>query len=167
MGALKSMVQQKMLTPVDQSDWATLVLFVRKLNGKIRVVYVGDYKSTVNPEIRESEYPLPTVKEALATLNGEFFSQVDLKDAYKQLRVDEETSKILTISTPGGLFNVNRLLDGIATAPRIFQKFMTKLSGIPGIQIYLDNVKIQEKNLEEHNQGLSEVLRRLQQSKSE
>lgn len=102
----------------------------------------------------------------MATLNGgEFFSQVDLKDAYKQLRVDEETSKILTISTPGGLFNVNRLLDGIAAAPRIFQKFMTtKLSGISGIQIYLDNVKIQGKNLEEHNQRLSEVLRRLQQS---
>jgi len=103
------MVQQKKLTPVNQSDWATPVLFVRKPNGKIRVV--GDYKSTVNPEIRESEYLLPMVEEALATLNGEFFSQVDLKDTYKQLRVDEETSKILTISTLGGLFNVNRLPD--------------------------------------------------------
>ncbi|KMQ89188.1 hypothetical protein RF55_11202 [Lasius niger] len=164
MDALKSMVQQKMLTPVNQSDWATPVLFVRKPNGKIRVV--GDYKSTVNPEIRKSEYPLPTVEEALATLNGgEYFSQVDLRDAYKQLCVDEETSKILTISTPGGLFNVNRLLDGIAAAPRIFQKFMTTiLSGIHGIQIYLDNVKIQGKTLDEHNQRLTEVLKRLQDS---
>lgn len=164
MDALKSMVNQKMLTPVDQSDWATPVLFVRKSNGKIRVV--GDYKSTVNPEIRESEYPIPTVEEALATLNGgEFFSQVDLRDTYKQLRVDEGTSRILTISTPGGLFNVNRLLDGIAAAPRIFQKFMaTLLSGIPGIQIYLDNIKIQGRNLEEHDQRLTEVLHRLQRS---
>lgn len=164
MDALKWMVSQKMLTTMDQSDWATPVLFVRKSNGKIRVV--GDYKSTVNPEIRESEYPLPTVKEALATLNGgEFFSQVDLRDAYKQLRVDEETSRILTISWPGGLFNVNRLLDGIAAAPRIFKKFMAIiLSGIPGIQIYLDNIKIQGRNLEEHDKRLTEVLQRLQQS---
>lgn len=53
------MVKQKMLTAVDQSDWATPALFVRKANGDIRVV--GDYKITLNPEIKESEYQLPTV----------------------------------------------------------------------------------------------------------
>ncbi|XP_071580115.1 uncharacterized protein [Temnothorax nylanderi] len=128
--ALKSMVQQGMLRPVDQSEWATPVIFVRKANGKIRVV--GDYKITVNPEIMNSEYPLPTVEEALSILNGGvIFSQVDLKDAYKQLRVDEETSKILTIRTPRGLLNVMRLLDGIAAAPCIFKKYMvTIMAGI-------------------------------------
>ncbi|XP_046417438.1 uncharacterized protein K02A2.6-like [Neodiprion fabricii] len=162
--ALNSMVQQGMLKPVDQSIWATPVIFVRKLNGKIRVV--GDYKTTVNPKIMNSEYPLPTIEEALSTLNGgEFFSQVDLKDAYKQLQVDEETSKILTINTPMCLFNVLRLLDGIAAAPRIFQKYMvTIMSGIPGIKIYLDNVKIQCKIIEEHDQRLLVVLHRLQQA---
>ncbi|XP_071576343.1 uncharacterized protein [Temnothorax nylanderi] len=46
---LDEMVAQGMLTPVDQSDWATPALFVRKPNGTIRIV--GDYKVTGIPEI--------------------------------------------------------------------------------------------------------------------
>lgn len=59
---LDEMVVQGMLSPVDQSDWATPVLFVCKPNGKIPIF--GDYKVTVNPYIRESEYPIPTIEEA-------------------------------------------------------------------------------------------------------
>lgn len=160
--ALNEMIEQKMITPVDQSDWATPVLFVKKSDGQLRVV--GDYKVTVNPWIRESEYPMPTVSEALNTLNGgTIFSQIDLKNAYKQLRVAPETSKILTISTPLGLFNVNVLLDGLNIAPRLFQKFiMSRIQGIPGTIAYLDNIKVQGQNEEEHDIRLSEVLKRLQ-----
>lgn len=44
-------------------------------------------------------------------------------------------------------------------ARQIFQKYMvTILSGIPGTQIYLDNVKIQSQTLEKRNQRLTEVL---------
>lgn len=51
--ALKSMINQGMLIPVMESAWASPAHFVRKYNGKIRVV--GDYKDTVNPEIKDSE----------------------------------------------------------------------------------------------------------------
>ncbi|XP_015124154.1 uncharacterized protein K02A2.6-like [Diachasma alloeum] len=161
--ALGDMEKQNMITPTDQSDWTTPVLFVpKKLERKLRVV--GDYKVTVNPAITNSEYPLPTVKEAMATLNGgKIFSQIDLKNAYKQIRVDPDTSKILTISIPKGLYNVNVMLDGLNIAPRIFQKFMeTHLQGIHGVLIYLDNIKIQGRTKTEHNDRLIEVLKRLE-----
>ncbi|XP_024875933.1 uncharacterized protein LOC112457238 [Temnothorax curvispinosus] len=162
--ALAEMVEQGMLTPVNQSDWATPALFVRKPNGTIRVV--GDYKVTVNPYIRESEYQIPTVEEAMTSLNGgKIFSQIDLKNAYKQLRVDEKTAKIFTISTPHRLFNVIVLVDGLNIAPRIFQKFMvSRLQGISGILIYLDNIKIQGRNKEEHDIRLEKVLERLNEA---
>ncbi|XP_015118527.1 uncharacterized protein K02A2.6-like [Diachasma alloeum] len=143
--ALEDMVKQGMITPTDQSDWATPVLFVPKnLEKKLRVV--GDYKVAVNPVITDAEYPLPTVKEVMTTLNGgKKFSQIDLKNAYKQIRVDSETSKILTISTPKRLFNVNVLLDGLNIARRIFKKF---------IETHLTDT--------EHDERLIQVLKRLE-----
>ncbi|XP_046740527.1 uncharacterized protein K02A2.6-like [Diprion similis] len=158
------MINQGMLIPIMQSDWATPAHFVRKNNGKITVV--GDYKNTVNPEIKDSEYPTPTVSEAFATLNGgKIFSQIVLQNAYKQLRVDDQTSEILTISTRIGLFRVTRFLDGLTAAPRIFQNFMTKiLQGIQGVQIYIDDIKIQGRSKEEHDKRIKEVLKRLHEA---
>ncbi|XP_015122715.1 uncharacterized protein K02A2.6-like [Diachasma alloeum] len=156
------MERDKVLTSIDQSDWATPAIFVKKPNGTIRVA--GDYKVTVNSCIKSSEYQLPSSAEAMATLNGgTIFSQIDLKNAYKQLRVDEETANTLTLSTPKGLYKVNVLLDGLNIAPRIFQKFLvTRLQDIPGVLIYLDKIKIQGSTKEEHDIRLREVLRRLE-----
>lgn len=56
-----------------------------------------------------------------------------------QLPVDEETSKILTINTPRGLFQGKRLPYGIKSAPNIFQRVMaTVLAGLKGAGAYLD-----------------------------
>ncbi|XP_046601337.1 uncharacterized protein K02A2.6-like [Neodiprion lecontei] len=61
-----------------------------------------------------------------------------------------------------GLFEVNVLLDGLKIAPRIFQKFMdSRLQGIPGVLVYLDNIKIQGQTRAEHDDRLREVLKRL------
>lgn len=117
------MVANGMLTPIDQSDWATPVHFVPKSDRRIRIV--GDYKVTINKDVKDSEYLLPTITETLASLNGGIiFSQVDFKNVYKQIRMDSETTKKLIISTPNGLYTVNVMLDGLSPAPRIFQKFM-------------------------------------------
>lgn len=72
------------MTPINQSDWATPAILIRKANGQIRVA--GNYKVTLNPYIKDSEYQIPTVAESMATLNrGKIFSQ-NLKNTYKQLR---------------------------------------------------------------------------------
>ena len=42
------------------------------------------------------------------------FSKIDLKDAYNQLRVDEESQKWLVINTHKGLFKYRRLPFGIS-----------------------------------------------------
>nr|XP_014287312.1 uncharacterized protein K02A2.6-like [Halyomorpha halys] len=158
--AIQWMVNQKMLTtsgrPVGLGNSCLFRCEVRA---------VGVYKNTVNPPIKDSEYPLPSVAEALATLNGGvIFSQIDLQDTYKQLEVDEDTAKLLTISTPIGLFEVLRLSDRVLSfAHRIFQKLIeSRLQGIPGVLVYLDNIKIQGQSVEEHDITLIDVLKRLE-----
>ena len=51
---------------------------------------------------------------------------------------------------------------GIAPAPAIWQRFMEEvLNGIPGVTVFLDDIRITGRNDHEHMQRLEEVLKRL------
>ena len=53
-----------------------------------------------------------------------FYSKIDLKNAYLQIKVDNESQKYLVINTHLGLYKYKRLPFGIHCAPAIFQKYM-------------------------------------------
>lgn len=51
---------------------------------------------------------------------------------------------------------------GIAPAPAIWQRFIEEvLNGIPGVTVFLDDIRITSRNDCEHMQRLEEVLKRL------
>ncbi|XP_055680279.1 uncharacterized protein K02A2.6-like [Lutzomyia longipalpis] len=157
------LVSQGVLEPVQFSEWATPIVTVRKPDGSIRIC--GDYRATVNPATKTNAYPLPTVDELLAGASGKIFSKIDLTQAYQQLLVDDKTAEILTINTHKGLFRVKRMPFGISAAPGIFQKFMeTLLAGIPGTQVYLDDILVVAQNEKEHSERIEKVLQKLQKA---
>ena len=60
-------------------------------------------------------------EDIVAKLNGgKIFSKLDLSDAYLQVMVDEETSKLLTITARRGLYSFNRLPFGCKVAQSLF-----------------------------------------------
>ena len=148
---LDRLVQDKVLIPVSQSEWATPIVPVVKPDGSVRIC--GDYKCTVNRVIQNVVYPLPTNTEVLAVLaGGTMFTKLDLDRAYTQVEVDSESAKKLTLITHKGLFNVTRLPFGVSTAPMIFQKIMeSAVRGIPGVAVYIDDVIITGQTEEEHD----------------
>lgn len=158
---LDKLEEQGILERVQSSSWATPVVIVRKKDGSLRVC--GDYRCTVNPALRTSAYPLPTVQELLATLRGgRLFSKIDLTQAYQQLRLDDATAEVLTLTTINGLYKVRRLPFGVAVAPLIFQRFMDNLlAGLDGVCVYLDDILITAATEEQHNERLRSVLQRL------
>nr|CAD2155561.1 unnamed protein product [Meloidogyne enterolobii] len=91
------------------------------------------------------------------------FSQLDLRDAYLQIELDEQSKKVACINTHKGLFEVQRLPFGVKSAPGIFQRLMDKLiSGIPGVFAYLDDLIIVSKNIEDHKVQLFEIFDRIE-----
>ena len=65
---------------------------IPKADGTVRLC--GDYKVTVNPAIKVDKYPLPTTEEIFASLSGEvIFSKLDLRQAYLQMEVDDDTQR--------------------------------------------------------------------------
>lgn len=88
-----------------------------------------------------------------------------MSQAYAQLSLDEDSKAITTINTPRGLFQYNRLCYGISSAPGIFQRTMDQLlKDIPGVLVFLDDVLISGKDVEEHNLRVDKVLTRLEKA---
>nr|XP_029709454.1 uncharacterized protein K02A2.6-like [Aedes albopictus] len=160
---IEKLVDEGVLEKVNHSDWATPVVPVMKLNNKVRLC--GDYKITVNPNLVVDEHPLPTIEELFANVaGGEKFSKIDLSQAYLQLEVDPDQREILTLSTHLGLYRPTRLMYGVSSAPAIWQRLMEEvLNGIPGVTVFLDDIRVTGPTNEVHLQRLEEVLKRLSQ----
>lgn len=158
--ALENMVKQKVVTPIEHSEWASPLVIVPKPGGKLRIC--ADFKQTLNPLLDINIYPLPKPEDLFQMLNGgEKYSKVDLKDAYLQMELSDEAKTYLVINTHRGLLRYERLPFGLASAPAIFQKSMEELlAGIEGVVIYLDDVTITAPNDKEHVERLAKVLSR-------
>ena len=152
------------LEPVKFSPWGTPVVPIQKKDGSIRLC--DDYKITVNRETSTETYPLPKVEDLLASLaGGAAFSKLDLKHAYQQVVLDEETKQLVTINTHKGLYRVNWLPFGVSSAPSLFQRIMENLlQGIPGILIYIDDILVTGKTIADHLSNLEVVLTRLEEA---
>ena len=159
---LRRLQNEGILTKVEWSEWATPIVPVPKKDGSVRLC--GDYKITVNPELQAEQYPLPRIEDIFANLaGGQKFSKIDLRQAYHQIEMEEDSKKYLTINTHMGLFQYNRLVFGITSAPAIWQRTIDQvLEGTSGTSCILDDMIITGKNDDEHLANLEEVLRRLQ-----
>ncbi|KAL3069993.1 hypothetical protein niasHS_017282 [Heterodera schachtii] len=103
-------------------------------------------------------------RDIFATLNGgQFFSQIDLKDAYFQVELDEDSKNLCGLSTHKGNFAMERLPFGVKSAPSIFQSIMDKmLAGMNFATAYLDDIIVASRSFADHIQHLKDVFNRLQ-----
>ena len=91
------------------------------------------------------------------------FSKIDLREAYLQIPVEENSSKLLCINTHRGLYKFDRLVFGIKVAPAIFQQVMdTMLDGFNFTFAYLDIV-ISSKTKQLHRKHLNKVFAQIRE----
>ena len=85
---------------------------------------------------------MPKIDDIFANLaGGQKFSKIDLRQAYLQLPMDEESMKLLTINTHKGLYQFTRLPFGVASSPAIWQRTIDQiLQGLEGVQCILDDM---------------------------
>lgn len=158
---LDKQVEEGLLKKVDTSEWATPIVPVSKSNGNVRIC--GDYKITLNPVLHVDEHPLPTIEELFCAMaGGTKFTKIDLSKAYLQLEIHPDDQHLLTLNTHKGLYQPTRMMFGIACAPAKWQRFMEQLlHDIPGVSVFLDDIKITAESDERHLQRIDEVLKRL------
>ena len=84
------------------------------------------------------------IEEILPELSKtKVFSEVDLKEGFLQVELDEESSKLNVFQTPWGRYRFHRMPFGITPAPEIFQmKLDQNLEGLKGVLKIADDILI-------------------------
>ena len=120
----------------------------------------ADFSSGLNAALKDYHYPLPSPEEVFNKLKGgKVFSKIDSSEAYLQIPVKENSSKLLCIKTHRGLYKFDRLAFGKNVEPAIFQQVMdTMLGGFDFTFAYLDYIIISCKTKELHREHLNKVF---------
>ena len=140
--------------------WSSSVLFAPKPNRKLR--FCVDFRG-LNARTYRNKGPIPNQSELTDELSGaNHFSALDLASGYYQLRMHPDSSPVTSFPTPFGLYQWKVMPMGLTNAPAIFQTAMNEilkthiLAGY--CRVYLDDVIIYSKNIEEHAAHLDAVL---------
>lgn len=156
---------EKGLIQPSTSPYASPVLFVAKKDGSLRMCI--DYRALNKVTVR-NQWPLPRIDDLLDSLHGAtVLSSLDLHSGYHQIRIAEEDRPKSAFRTPQGLYEFKVLSFGLANAPSTFQACMQRcFAGLvgragSGVLIYLDDILVYSRTAEEHEEILTEVLRRL------
>ncbi|XP_062713907.1 uncharacterized protein K02A2.6-like [Aedes albopictus] len=144
------------------ATWVSPLVIVGKTSGEPRICL--DLRQ-VNEAVVREHFPMPVVDEYLARLGrGKIWSKLDIREAFHQIELDDDSRDVATFITNKGLFRFKRLPFGLVTAPEIFQRIMEEiLSGCEGTYWYLDDVMVEGETKEIHDKNLKKVLDRFKE----
>ncbi|GJY99783.1 putative reverse transcriptase domain-containing protein [Tanacetum coccineum] len=156
-GQLKEL-QDKVFIRPRSSPWGASVLFVKKKDGSFRMCI--DYRE-LNKLTIKNRYPLPRIDDLFDQLQGsQFFSKIDLRSGYHQLRVHEDDIPKTAFRTRYGHFEFTVMPFGLTNAPTIFMDLMNRVCR-PYLDkfmiVFIDDILIYSKTQEEHVEHLREV----------
>jgi len=146
-----------------KSPAAYPVLFQKKKDGSLR--FCVDYRKLNEVTIKDS-YPLPLYTLFFEQVKGsKLFTKLDLKAAYNLIRIREGDEYKTAFRTRKGQYEYLVMPFGLTNAPAVFQRFINYvLSDFIDkfVVVYLDDILIYSKSLEDHIIHVSKVLKTLQ-----
>jgi len=111
---------------------------------------------------KKYSHPLPRIDDTIDALAGsQWFSTLELASGYWQVEVDPEDRAKTAFTIPSGLYEFNTMPFGLTNAPATFQRLMHLVLRdlIPQwCLVYLDDVVVHGRTIEEHLENLSAVL---------
>lgn len=155
---LQELLQAGIITE-SRSPYASPIVVVRKKTGAIRMCI--DYR-LLNSRTIPDQYTTPCIEDALNALTGsQWFYVLNLRSGYYQIAMSEEDKEKTALICLLGFFQFARMPQGITGAPATFQRLMEKAVGdmnLLQVLVYLDDVIVFGKTLEEHEERLLKVL---------
>ncbi|GJR00138.1 putative reverse transcriptase domain-containing protein [Tanacetum coccineum] len=159
-------LQEKGFIQPSSLPWGVPMLFVKKKDGSFSMCI--DYRK-LNKLTIKSRYPLLRIDDLLDQLQGSrYFSKIDLRLGYHQLRVREEDIPKTAFRTRYGHFEFTVMPFGLTNSPAVFMDLMNCVCK-PYIDkffiVFIDDILIYSKSLEEREVYLKLILELLKKEK--
>ncbi|KAI3686595.1 hypothetical protein L1987_80275 [Smallanthus sonchifolius] len=125
-----------------------------------------DYRE-LNKVTVKNRYPLPRIDDLFDQLQGSsFYSKIDLRSGYHQLRVRDEDISKTAFRTRYGHFEFLVMPFGLTNAPTVFMDLMNRVCK-PYLDqfviVFIDDILIYSKSQEEYEEHLRLILELLKQ----
>ena len=157
---LDRMIKKGVITPVEEyTEFVSNLTVTQKTNGKIRVCLDPTH---LNRAIQRGPHPTKRLEQISSRLSGaKFFSTLDADEGFWQVRLDDQSSRLCTFTTPWGRYRFLRMPYGIVCASDVFQRLTDELFGdIEGVTAVVDDLLVWGTTKQEHDERLERVLQR-------
>ncbi|GJR43443.1 putative reverse transcriptase domain-containing protein [Tanacetum coccineum] len=157
-GQLKELQDKGFIRP-SSSPWGAPMLFVKKKDGSFRMCI--DYRE-LNKLTVKNHYPLPRIDDLFDQLQGsQFFSKIDLRSGYHQLRVHEDDIPKTAFITRYVHFEFTVMPFGLTNALEVFMDLMNRVCR-PYLDkfviVFIDDILIYSKTRVERVEHLRHVI---------
>jgi len=139
------------------------ILFVPKPDGRLRLCV--DYRQ-LNKLTILNKFPLPLMTKLRERVAGaKIFTKLDLNDGYHLIRIKKGDEWKTTFRTRYGHYEYKVIPFGLVNTPATFQAMMNTILREfldQGVVVYLDDLLIYSKTMDEHEVLVKLVLARLE-----
>ena len=122
--------QYEIISPVNKEEQPKRNTFINPViilakGESLKIVLDARYLNSLIDE-SECNWPIKPIQVILTKMKGKYFTTADMKSAYTQMPLDEQSRRLTKFVIGNQQYEFKRLFYGISIGPAVFPAFMSK-----------------------------------------